>query len=152
VNKRSFWLSALIAGAVLGVVGSLPVLNLVNCILCIYVWLTGALAIIFYRRYEKGQMTLSMGQAAGLGAVAGLFGAVFGALIYLLTGWLSTPIFNSLARALQVGDLPFRSGGIAELLITTSVFFVLDLVLYPLFGALGAMIAASFMKRPAAAG
>lgn len=151
MNKRSFWLSALIAGAILGVVGSLPLLNLVNCILCIYVWLTGALAIIFYRRYEKGQMTLSTGQAAGLGAVAGLLGALFGALVYLLTGWLSAPIFNSLANALQV-ELPLTSNSIAGMLISTAIFFAFDVVLYPLFGALGAIIAASFMKKPAATG
>lgn len=150
MNKRSFWLSALIAGAVMGLLGNLPVLSVLNCFLCVFVWLGGALAIIFYRRFEKGQMSLSTGQAAGLGAVAGLFGTLIGTLVYLLTGWLSTPIFNSLARALNIGDLPFGSGGIAEILITTAIFFGFDLVLYPLFGALGAMIAANVMKKPAA--
>lgn len=150
MNMRSFWLSALIAGAVLGLLGNLPVLNLINCVLCVFVWLGGALAVYLYRRYEKGVMILSTGQAAGLGAVAGVIGALVGALVFMITSSISAPIFNALAQFVQYqGAPPFRSG-IGGLLISTTFFFCLDVILYPIFGALGAMIGASMMKKPVA--
>jgi hypothetical protein len=150
MNTRSFWLSVLIAGAVIGLLGSLPLLNLINCALCVFVWLGGALAVYLYRRYEHGVLSLSTGRAAGLGAVAGLIGAVVGAVVYLATSAISVPIFNALLRFLQVqGPLPFRNT-IGGVLGPTFLFFCLDLVLYPLFGALGAMVAAMIVKKPAA--
>jgi hypothetical protein len=149
MNTRSFWLSTLIAGAVIGVLGNLPLLNLINCALCIFVWLGGGLAVYLYRRYEHGPVSLSTGQAAGLGAVAGVIGAAVGAVVYLATSAITIPMFNALIRYLHVqGPLPFRNdvGGVVG---PAFFFFCLDLVLYPLFGALGAMIAGSMIKSPA---
>ena len=152
MNMRSFWLSALIAGAVLGLLGNLPVLTLINCVLCVFVWLGGALAVYLYRRYEKGVMILSTGQAAGLGAVAGVIGALVGALVFLITSSISAPIFAALAKLVQAQNaFPMRTGGIGALLTTTFIFFCLDVILYPIFGALGAMIGASMMRKPAPA-
>ena len=45
------------------------------------------------------------------------------------------------------GDLPFRGGGFWELVGTTFIFLILDAVLYPIFGALGGMIAASLTRE-----
>ena len=45
MNTRSFVLSALIAGAAIGVLANLPVLNLINCFLCLWVWIGGLLAV-----------------------------------------------------------------------------------------------------------
>lgn len=152
MNTRSFLLSSLIAGAAIGLLGSLPVLNFVNCLLCIWVWGGGLLAVYVYRRFQPGQPALSPAQGAGLGAVAGLVGAGIGAVVFLLTSSLSLPLMQGLARMLQVeGDLPFQSGGFTNTLISTLIFLVIDLVLYPLFGALGGLIGASVFKtRPGA--
>ena len=149
MSTRSFWLSVLIAGAVTGLLGNLPLLNLINCALCIFVWLGGALAVYLYRRYEHGLGILSTGQAAGLGAVTGLIGAAVGAVVSLATSAISIPLFNLVLRSLQVqGPLPFRND-VGGVLGPAFVFFCVDLVLYPLFGALGAMIAGSMLKPPA---
>ena len=43
MNTRAFWLSTLIAGAAIAVFGNLPLLNIVNCALCVWVWIGGAL-------------------------------------------------------------------------------------------------------------
>ena len=152
MNTRSFVLSSLIAGLVIGLLGSLPLLNLVNCLLCIWVWVGGLLAVYVYRRFEGGRSGLSQAQAAGLGALSGLIGAVIGMLVFLVTGWLSAPLFEGLARALQVeGDLPFGAGGFEDSLMTALIFLVLDGVLYPIFGVLGALIGVRLFKpQPAA--
>jgi len=148
MNTRSFLFATLIAGAAMGLLGNLPVLNLVNCLLCIWVWLGGALAVILYRRFQGGSTIPTLGQGAGLGAVAGLIGAVVGFGVYLLTAAVTAPIMEGLIRALEVqGDVfpqPLNSGGT----LGGALFFLLvDLGLYPLFGALGGLITASMAKN-----
>ena len=150
MNTRSLVLTVLIAGTVTGVLANLPILNLINCALCIWVWLGGSLAVLVYRRFQGGQVGLTASQGAGLGALAGLVGAFVGAAVFLVTSPLSIPIFNGLARSLQIeGDLPFRSSTIWDLVGTAFVFLVIDAVLYPLFGALSGMITANLTRTPA---
>ena len=152
MNTRSVVLTILIAGTVIGVLANLPSLNLINCALCIWVWLDGSLAVFIYRRFQRGQPGPTAAQGASLGAFSGLVGALVGAVVFLVTSPLSIPIFNNLARALQVeGDLPFRSNTVWDLVSTAIVFLVIDAVLYPLFGALSGMITANLTKEPSAA-
>jgi hypothetical protein len=151
MNSRSRNLSIVIGGAVMGLLGNLPILNLVNCILCIWVWVGGALAVVLYRRYEPKQAPLTGGQGAQLGALAGLIGAVIGLVVYFLTSAISAPIMNSVAQALNIQNAPIfaeRTG--AGSVIGTLIFFVIDLVLYPGFGALSGMITANIGSKPAA--
>jgi hypothetical protein len=107
MNTRSLFLSALIAGAALGVLGNLPVLNLVNCFLCLWVWLGGILAVYLYNRYERNRTQLDQAsatpvQGAGAGALAGLVGAFVGVFVYALTSFISTPMLVELARSLNI--------------------------------------------------
>jgi hypothetical protein len=136
----------------IGLFGSLPLLNLVNCILCLWVWLGGILAVFLYRRYQRGGPGLSIAQGAGLGAVAGLIGALVGFVVFAITSSLSMPLLNSLAQALQIeGDMPFQSGGIGAVVTQAVFFLILDLVLYPIFGAVGGLLATGvFWKEPQA--
>lgn len=150
MNARAFWLSALVAGALMGLFANLPLLNLINCCLCIWIWFGGALAVYLYRRFHPTGVVPTVGQAALLGIVAGLIAAVAGLVVYTATSPISIPLFNSLARFLQVeGDLPFDVSG-GTIIGSAITFFVLNMVLYPLFGALGAIIAASLMPKPVA--
>jgi hypothetical protein len=150
MNARAFWLSALIAGAVMGLLANLPILNLINCFLCLWIWLGGALAVYLYRHFHPMGAPPTVGQAALLGIVAGLIAAVIGAFVFTATAAVSMPIMNSLARTFDIqGDLPFQGGNVGSMLATAGGFLILDLILYPLFGALGAMIAASLMRKPA---
>ena len=151
MNTRSFLLSALIAGAVLGTLANLPFLNFVNCLLCLWVWLGGIFAVFLYRRFQHGERGLTAGQGAGLGAVAGVIGALVGVVVYALTSFITMPLMNSLARSLQIeGDLPFQSG-IWGTVATATFFLIVNLVLYPIFGAIGGLIASSVIwKEPKA--
>ncbi len=149
MDTRSFLFSTLIAGVAIGLFGNLPVLNLINCALCIWVWLGGILAVFLYRWFQKGKPGPSVAQGAGLGALSGLIGALVGAVVFAVTSPLSVPLFNNLARTLGVeGDLPFRAGGFGEIIGAAFIFLIIDAVLYPIFGALGGVIAASFTKEP----
>jgi hypothetical protein len=145
MNTRAFWLSTLIAGTAIAVFGNLPLLNIINCALCVWVWIGGALSVILYRRFQGGKPVISTGQGAGLGALSGLIGAVLGAGVFLLTSSISTPMFNALANMLQIEGISFENGLLGNA-ISTFVFLLIDAILYPIFGAFGAMIAAAFTK------
>ena len=122
-------------------------LNLINCALCIWVWIGGSLAVFLYRQFQRGKPGPTVSQGASLGALSGLIGALVGVVVYAVTSPISIPIFNSLARAFQIeGDLPFRSGTLADTISTAFIFLVVDAVLYPLFGALGGLITANLLK------
>lgn len=151
MNTRSFLLSALIAGLVMGLLANLPLLNLINCFLCVWIWVGAIFAVFLYRRFNASDPDLTVGQGAGLGAVAGLIAAVFGAVVFAITSTLSVPLFNSLARALQIeGDMPFGQGGFWAIAAQVIFFLILDLVLYPIFGAVGGLIGTSLIwKKPA---
>jgi ABC-type Co2+ transport system permease subunit len=147
MNTRAFWLSTLIAGAAIAVFGNLPVLNLINCAICVWVWLGGALSVFLYRRFQGSQSVVSAGQAAGLGALSGLIGAVLGAGVFLITSPLSVPMFNALTRVLQVENQFNFQNGLLENISEALIFLVIDLILYPVFGALGAIIAAAYIRK-----
>ena len=153
MNKRSLLLSALIAGAVLGTLGNLPLLNFINCFLCVWVWLGGILAVYLYNRYERkrkqsAEASATPGQGAGVGALAGVFGAFIGSVVYALTSWISMPLMQSLARSLEV-DIPAQGSGFVGALIGATIFFFINIVLYPLFGAIGGLLGAGvFWKKP----
>ena len=146
MNKRSFTLAVLAAGAVMALLGNLPILNLINCLFCIWVWLSGALAVVLYRRFQRGGVGPTGGQGAGLGAVAGLVGAVLGAGVYMLTAAITVPIMDSLAR-LVGAEAEMPSSTLGGTLAGAGFFLIIDLVLYPLFGALGGLIAANMGKN-----
>jgi len=155
MNTRSLLLSALIAGALLGTLANLPVLNFINCFLCIWVWLGGIFAVYLYNRYERKRTQTAVasatpGQGAGVGALAGVFGAFIGAVVYALTSFISAPLMQGLASALNI-DVPSQGSGFVGALIGTMIFFFINIILYPIFGAIGGLLGAGvFWKRPQA--
>ncbi len=57
-------------------------------------------------------------------------------------------MFIEIARYFNVqSDLPFRTGGIGGVLVSSFFFFTLDAIAYPLFGALSGLITASLMGQ-----
>ena len=152
MNTRSLFLSALIGGAVLGTLANLPVLNLFNCFLCLWVWLGGIFAVYLYNRYERNrtqvmEASATPGQGAGVGALAGVFGAVIGAVVYAITSFISNPIMFQIAQALNV-DMPAQQSGFIGALIGMMIFFFIAIILYPIFGAIGGLLGAGvFWKK-----
>jgi hypothetical protein len=120
--------------------------------LCLWVWVGGILGVFLYRRFQHGGPDLTPGQGAGLGAVAGLIGAFVGVGVFAITSFISMPLMARLAENFQLqGDLPFRTGGPWAMLASAVFFFILDVVAYPLFGAISGLVGASLLRKPPAA-
>jgi len=153
MNTRSFLLAALLGGLIMAVLSNFPILNLVNCLLCAWVWVSGILAVYLYRRFEAANPALSIGQGLALGAVAGLIGAVIGAIIGAIFGGLGLAAISSAVRNLPGYD-PSTMDTFANMIAGGGFsFFALCFngVLYALFGAIGGLIGTALIwKAPAA--
>lgn len=151
MDKKSMGMAVVIAGVIMGLLSSLPVINMVNCLLCTWVWSSSILAVYLYRRFSKENPQLSIAQAAGLGALTGVVGAIVGSLVGAIFSGGITATLSVLQGIPGLADLMkdmpmdvLRSGGF-------SVFSLIsDLIVYMIFGAVGGIIAASVIwKQPA---
>jgi hypothetical protein len=149
MKTSSFLLASLAAGVLMGLLGGLPIISLANCLLCIWVWGSAALAVLFYRKFANQKTGLTTGQGALLGLVSGVFGAVIVWLIGMLT---RNAAINSILSMIETtGNVDLPPGLVATGISVASLF--LDLALYMLFGALGGILGTVIFKgsAPAAA-
>lgn len=85
MRNQSKLIPALIGGSVIAIGSSVPGLNLVNCLCCLWVLLGGASAVYFYQRELPKKQVVSVSEAFILGILAGLFGTLFDTFLsYLL--------------------------------------------------------------------
>ena len=148
MNTRAFVLSSVIAGVVMALLGSLPLINFCNCFLCMWVWGSAILAVFLYRNFNSAGPALSVGQGAFLGIAAGVIGGVIGAVIEAIFA------SSSLAGALdfmrsQPSLQPFVDaytqmikGGGFQLLGK-----LFNILIYAFFGAVGGIIATALIWK-----
>ncbi len=150
MNIRSLLLASGIAGLFIGALSDLPFISLGNCVLCMWVWGGGILAVYMYRVFETGQPNPTTGNAIAIGALAGMVGAIVGTIISALFSgvgsavvykWLETiPEFAEQMQGLPVPGLQTGNVSITDV--------VCNIVLYPSFGAVGGWLASLIWKAP----
>lgn len=152
MNTRAFLISTLIAGAVMGLLSNIPLLNLVNCLLCAWLWGGGILAVFLYRRFAPEHFELTSSNGILLGLVAGVFGAVIGAIVSVIFQAATQQTF---VRLIEQQEL-FRSelAPYMDTLRSAGGFsffgLVCNLIFYPLFGLVGGLLGVNFFKGKAA--
>ena len=74
MNMKSVLLASGLAGAAMGLLGSIPLVSIVSSCCCLWVgiWGCGILAVWIYRMSEKTQPGLTIGQGVVLGLIAGV--------------------------------------------------------------------------------
>jgi len=144
MNTRHLIISAAFAGVLSALLSSIPIISFVNCLLCGWLWLGGIFAVWLYRR-NTGASLVSLGQGAVIGLLAGLVAAVIVGLVNAFISAGGSPIPPETAALLEE-----QLGEAAEILAnpqTMATFgIIINLVLYPLFGALGGLIGAALFK------
>jgi hypothetical protein len=157
-EKPSKFLPALYGGLIIGAISGIPFLNIVNCFCCAGVLLGGFLSVLFYKNELTGMMPpLTSSDSMQVGALAGVFGAVFGSLVsaMILAALGSNPTGEIVLEFLRNLDLPPEALEQAERSIEESssmtmvsmlISFVTSLVIDPLFGLLGGLIGYSVFK------
>ncbi len=144
MDNKNMFISALVGAAVMVVLSNVPILSLINCLLCAGIWLGGMAAVWFYRR-QTGQF-VTAGQGAVIGVVAGLIGAIISSIISAAFG---ADALQSVIDADPTGQMAGTLGGFVGGGTTFIISFLVNIIIYPLFGAIGGAIFASLGKPKA---
>jgi hypothetical protein len=78
MNAKNLIIASLVGGAISLVLANVPVLSLINCLLCVGFWGSAVFAVWLYWRMT-GSVTL--GQAVAIGTLAGFWAGLFGFLL-----------------------------------------------------------------------
>jgi hypothetical protein len=98
---------ALIGGAVFGVAGAIPFLNLLNCACCALVMGSGFLAAFLYsKECAKTNTPFSAGGGAKVGVVAGVFYTVFGSVVQWIIGLITGATLDLQEAIAQIESNP----------------------------------------------
>jgi hypothetical protein len=146
MNTKFFFLTALIVGLLTALLSSIPILSLVNCLLCGWLWMGGIFGVWLYRYFTN--QTLDMGRGALLGLVGGIIGAVVSTLLGLLfksAGALSPEQIQQMEEVFGESAKIFQDPA-----AIATIGLVVSLVLFPVFTAIGGLIGAAIFKpKPA---
>ncbi len=159
-EKPSKLMPALYGGIIMGLISGIPFLNFVNCLCCAGVMFGGFMAVFFYKKDLGPDMpVLTNSDGIALGALAGLFGAIFAsvltAIFFFTIGNVSAEatyklvlsIYDSIGildkmppEAIEQMESSMMEGGLSPTTIITS--FVIN----PLFGLIGGLIGYAVFK------
>ncbi len=139
MTNKTLLMAAGVAGVAAGVVSSIPLISLLNCLFCGWLWLGGAGSVWFYNSREGKPATTSDG--AVLGALTGVVAALVVAVLGTILGiGLSTGL-SQLSPDLRDALPP-----VALTLLSSGASFFFNIVFFAIFGALGGVIGASIFK------
>lgn len=153
--KPDKFIPAMYGGIIMGLVSTLPIISLINCLCCAGLLLGGFLAVFFYKNnFTQDTSPYTSGDCMIVGLIAGNIGAVaaslFGLLIRSVFGGESPEEVIDTLRQL---NLPQESMELAEqiLMMLTGTFgfflkLIFSLFIFGIFGLLGGLIAYSIFK------
>jgi len=137
MNTKNLLIASLVGGVISIILSNVPLLNLVNCIICAGFWLGPLFAVWLYRR-QTGTVTL--GQGAGIGALAGVWAGVLGLILALFNFAGFSALIQSYAQFLppNSGINPSLFGAMGWLFTFIGVGF--DIVVGTIGGLVGGAI------------
>jgi hypothetical protein len=145
--------SAALGGLFIGVLSALPILGAANCCCCLWVVSGGALAA--YLEVQQKNRTLTGGEGAAVGALAGVIGAFVWLPIAIALSLVIGPALSSaldeLAR--NANDIPpearefLENMGGGGSVGANLLFFFPQLVIGSIFAAIGGVLSAVYFKK-----
>ena len=143
MNIKNLIISSLIGGIVIAAVANIPVLNFINCLLCIGYWAGAILAVWLYKRFEG---TLTLGQGVAVGALAGVWSGIINLIVGLITTAGIATAFTAFEQVLPADTLNLSSDFLASMAILVYIFgIILNIFLGTLGGLIGGAI---FQTKP----
>ena len=150
LNTRSLLIAAGIAGVAMGILSSVPILSLGNCLLCGWVWGGAIFAVWLYKRNENG-VIVTTGQGVVIGLVAALIGGVISWLLGIVMGGATMAAMGPLLD--QFPDAESRQM-LQQLMASGSVSIIsllFGLIINAIFGIIGGLIGAAVIgNKPSA--
>jgi uncharacterized membrane protein YeaQ/YmgE (transglycosylase-associated protein family) len=146
MNNRNLLIAASVGAVVTTALANIPILNLLNCLLCLPFWGGPLLAVWYYKRRTGGPLALK--NAIVVGTVAGLFAGVLGILLSFVGMAGASGLASQLNQVLPEGSVPpDMLAGAASFL-----FNLMGVITNIIFGAIGGLIGGSLFKDKAQAG
>ncbi len=156
MNAKNLWIAALVGGIVTEILTNVPVISLLTCVFCVSFWAGPLLSVWLYRR---NQGEVSLGQAVGIGALAGVVAGVIGLILSFanLAGW--GHMMNGLGSLATSMGAQFTEQDLKNFEALTSgpanvAFTLVGVAITIGFGAAGGLIGGAIFKKrgqPAAA-
>jgi hypothetical protein len=148
---------ALIGGAVIGVLSSIPLISAGNCLCCMWVLLGGGIAAYLYRKDFPPEREFTMGEGAVVGLIAGLFGALFTTLLTYFFEILGLDPGQEFLRSFiesrqdlspelkQFFDSFQDGGGMEPMFVFIGLFF--SIIIDSIFGTLGGLLGTAILGK-----
>ena len=149
MNTKNLLISALVGGVVTEILTNVPVVSLLTCVFCVSFWIGPLLAVWLYRRMQG---EVSMKQAIGIGALAGVIAGVIGFILSFFNlagvGDLSQAL-RPMAQNLQISEEDLKNIEAMTTGLGGIVFNLIGVAVTIAFGAIGGVIGgAIFKNRP----
>ena len=144
--------SAALGGLFIGVLSALPIVGAANCCCCL--WIVSGGALTSYLEVQQKDRTLSGGEGAAVGALAGVIGAFVWlpivAVLAVLLGPIQRAILEQIVR--NARDMPPGARDVIENMGQTGIggyliLFLFQLVGGSLFAAIGGILGAMYFKK-----
>ncbi len=146
MNTRNLWIACLSGAALTTLVSNLPIIGLVNCLLCAGFWGSAIFAVWLYRRLSG---TPTPRQSAGIGALTGLLAGLLGFALSFAGLSGAEGFLNSYGKLMS----PDAFKGMETIPAWGGIVFNLIGVLFNVvFGTLGGLIGGAIFQRADKAG
>jgi len=146
---------ALYGGICIGVLSALPIINIGNCLCCMWVLAGGALAVYLMQQNHPYQVTPADGALVGL--LAGVIGGIIGALLLIPIMMVFGPFQQQLIQRMIASnpDVPEQTREMIERMAAGGAVmgaaFVVKLVvgtcIDAVFGMLGGLLGVAIFKK-----
>lgn len=140
MNIKNLTISSLIGGVVIAALANIPVINLINCLLCIGYWAGSILAVWLYKRFQG---SLTLGQGVAVGTLSGVWSGIINFIVGLVGVASLAAVITSINQVLPPDTLNLQSdyaGRIALLINVVGIFLNIFL------GALGGLIGGAILQ------
>jgi len=145
MNTRNLLIAGSIGAVVTTALANIPIINLLNCLLCLPFWGGPLLAVWFYKRQN---IRMSLKEAIGVGTVTGFLAGVLGFLLSFMGLAGAAGFANQMNQVLPEGSVPPEMlSGVAAVL-----FNVMGVITNIVFGFIGGLIGGSLFKDKVQAG
>ena len=145
---------ALYGGVFIGVLSALPIVNLGNCICCLWVVSGGALAVYLMQQNHPYALTAADGALAGL--MAGLIGGAIGVMLSIPIEMAMGPVQQRMLERLVLSnpDVPPETKQMVENMasrgVTAAVIafrLIASVCIGAVFGMLGGLLGIALFKK-----
>ena len=143
MNIKNLIISSLIGGIVIAALANIPVIQLINCLLCTGYWIGSILAVWLYKRFQG---SLTLGQGVAIGALAGVWSGLINFILGLISAAGIATIISAVDQVIPAETLDLQGNFIGQMAILVNVF----LVFFNIFlGTIGGLVGgAIFQTKP----